>query len=101
MFVAISGCIDLKGGCMNNFCGASTTAWVKESGKWFLYALYGVWAKDILQPTKVTSKESCEENAWQLYGDNWCTLRGLNFRDLLDLGAIHEGLPKLCQWHKS
>ena len=33
MFVAISGCIDLKGGCMNNFCGGSTTAWVKESGK--------------------------------------------------------------------
>ena len=41
-------------------------------------------------------KESREDEARQLYGDNSCTLRGLNFRDLLDLGANHKGLPKLC-----
>ena len=32
-------------------------------------------------------KESCEEEARKLYGDNWCTVRGLNFGDLLDLDA--------------
>ena len=28
------------------------------------------------------------------------TLRWINFRDHLDLGANHEGLPKLPRWHK-
>ena len=45
-------------------------------------------------------KESRDDETRQLYRDNWCTLRGLNFRYLLDLGANHEGLPKLCRWHK-
>ena len=45
-------------------------------------------------------KGGCEDKARQFYGDNWCTLRGLNFRDLLDLGANYKGLPKLCWWHK-
>ena len=45
-------------------------------------------------------KESRDNDARQLYGDNWCTLSWLNFRDLLDLGANHEGLPNLCRWHK-
>ena len=45
-------------------------------------------------------KESHDNDARQLYGDNWCTLRGLNFRDLLDFGANHKGLPNLCWWHK-
>ena len=45
-------------------------------------------------------KERNENEARQLYGDNWCTLRGLSFKDLLDLGANREGLPKLCQWYK-
>ena len=41
-----------------------------------------------------------ETEARELYGDNWCTLRRLSFKGLLDLGANHEGLPKLCQWCK-
>ena len=45
-------------------------------------------------------KESCDDEAKQLYGDNWCTLRGFNFIDLLDLGVNDEGLHKLCCWHK-
>ena len=45
-------------------------------------------------------KERRDDETSQLYEDNWCTLRELNFRDLLDLGANHEGLLKLCRWHK-
>ena len=45
-------------------------------------------------------KDSRHDEAIQLYGDNWRTLRGLNFRDLLDSGAKHEVLPKLCRWYK-
>ena len=45
-------------------------------------------------------KESCDDEAKQLYGDNWCTLRGFNFIDLLDLGVNNEGFCKLCCWHK-
>ena len=32
-------------------------------------------------------KESCEDEAIKLYGDIWCTVRGLNFGDLLDFNA--------------
>ena len=45
-------------------------------------------------------KRSRENKARKVCGDNWCTFRGLNFRDLLDVGANHQGLPKLCWWHK-
>ena len=55
--------------------------------------------KVILQSMDVISLSS-DHKARQLYWDNWCTLRWLNFRDLLNLGANHEGLPKLCLWHK-
>ena len=48
----------------------------------------------------ISFKESLDDEARQLYGDNWCTLRELSFRDLLDLGTNHEGLPKHCRWHK-
>ena len=45
-------------------------------------------------------KERRDDEARQLYGDNWCTLRRINFRDHLDLVANHKGLPKLRRWHK-
>ena len=45
-------------------------------------------------------KETCDNEVKQLYGDNWCTLRGFNFIDLLDLGVNNEGFCKLCCWHK-
>ena len=48
----------------------------------------------------ISFKESRDDKARQLYRDNWCTLREINFRDLLDLGANHEDLPKLRRWHK-
>ena len=41
-------------------------------------------------------KESRDDEATQLYGDDGCTLSESNFRDHLDLGANHKGLPKLC-----
>ena len=40
------GRIDLQN--INNFRGRSTTDLVKELGKYFLHALYGVFAKNIL-----------------------------------------------------
>ena len=45
-------------------------------------------------------KERNKNEARQLYGDNWCTLRGSSFKDLLDLGANRQGLPKHCQCYK-
>ena len=45
-------------------------------------------------------KESRDDEARQLYRDNWCTSRGTNFIDHLDMGANQEGLPKLRRWHK-
>ena len=44
--------------------------------------------------------ESHEDETRQTDEGDWCTLRGLNFRDLLDLGANHKGLPNFCWWHK-
>ena len=40
---------------IKNFRRGSTTDWVKESEKYFLHALYGVFIKNILQPMEVIS----------------------------------------------
>ena len=38
---------------LNTSLGGSSINWVKESGKYFLHALYGVFAKNILQLMEV------------------------------------------------
>ena len=53
-----------------------------------------LWSIHIRYPSAngsyIPFKESYKNEARQPHGDNWCTLRGLNFKDLLGLGANHE-----------
>ena len=99
MFVPISDRIDLRN--IKKFCGGSTTDWVRVSKIIPSCVLWSISKKyPSADGSYIPFKESNENKAKQLYGDNWCTLGGSNFKDVLDLGANYEGLPKLCRWHK-
>ena len=67
MFVAISGSIVLPG--KSNFLVGFTTDWIKDSGKYFLQALYGVSRKMFFSQWKLYLLR-------KLYGDKLCTLKG-------------------------
>ena len=67
MFAAISGSIVLPG--KSNFLGGFSTDWIKDSGKYFLQALYGVSRKMFFSQWKLYLLR-------KLYGDKLYTLKG-------------------------
>ena len=56
-----------------------------------------MFAKNTLQPMEVTflSRKAVKTKQDNYIEITHALIRGINFRDHLDLGANHEGLPKL------